>query len=800
MSLFKGKLDSGNKFTVSDEVTGLEILLGYDSTNTAIPAYLQLESPDGTNNFMFWDNSGNLRVDTSAPDSGFATAGNVITGSSTSGANKTLSNLGTVAINTSIQSDADLGDDCGDASYQWLSLYARDLYLNSTATMKGTSAGQIDVVGTLTLGADGADTADMIWYGETTGEYMFWDGNAYDSASSAALLLKDNVLLGFGAQATSVADITCVWDGTRLVIEPQTDDLVIRSGAAGDLDWIWESKTGAGKDMGWVADIYTLQLADNTILQLGGSAIDTVTNGFKIIFDAGDTLSIDAVTAEDNVTFGKAISTDVIFSDGSDTAVVKWDSSEGEMLVADSAELIFGGGNDAIISSDGTLLQIDLQSGGTTGGIVIKPYAAATTAAVHIDGATAEWDGADNVGMLHLSNDAALIHAGASLLYVDSSAAPINSAGATCATFADTGTNVVTDPAYAVAIESSANHGLNIVTAAGTDIANLVLSGAAGQTGALIEVVGDTGAGWDGQTGMGCVYISHKSALAHALASALLIDIGTGTAIDAAKGYAFRIDDDSVVAASSNSYAACIDSVANHGLEIITQSTGMTGLTMTGKASATVSSVIIDGATGAFVGAEDVGMLHLAHATTDLAHVDSTLLRVESTRQPIASAMGYLARFEGEGTAQALASAVAITAKDNTEIGLNISAGKLKVAGGIQAGAIARAATVAGASTGTILAGESFITVTASDTDAIIILPTPTPGNVIWLASPTNDAYELRSSIPATVLINGSGGDSTESTIANADMLTRCVCVDATHWTITHFTLNGTESAGDGAT
>ena len=62
MSLFKGKLDSGNKFTASDEVTGLEILLGYDASGTAIPAYIQLESPGGTDNFMFWDDSGNLRV------------------------------------------------------------------------------------------------------------------------------------------------------------------------------------------------------------------------------------------------------------------------------------------------------------------------------------------------------------------------------------------------------------------------------------------------------------------------------------------------------------------------------------------------------------------------------------------------------------------------------------------------------------------------------------------------------------------------------------------------------------------
>ncbi|GAF82106.1 unnamed protein product, partial [marine sediment metagenome] len=511
---------------------------------------------------------------------------------------------------------------------------------------------------------------------------------------------------------------------------------------------------------------------------------------FKITFDAGDTLAIDAVTAEDNVTFGKAVSTDVILSDGSDTAVVLWDSSEGELVFADAAELVIGAGQDLVITSDGTLVNMTMPA--TTSGVVLVPYAAATVAALHIDGATNDWDGADNVGMLHLSNNAALIHAGSSLLYVDSSAAPINSAAATCATFADTGTNVVTDPAYAVAIESTANHGLNIVTAAGTDIANLVLSGAAAQTGALIEVVGDTGAGWDGQSGMGCVYISHKSALAHALASALLIDIGTGTAIDAALGYALRIDDDSVVAAANNSYAAVIDSVANHGLQIITQSTTKAGLTMTGKANATVSNVVIDGSSGPFIGAEDVGMLHLTNATTELAHVDASLLRVESSMRPKASAMGYLARFEGEGTARAGAAAVAITAKDSTEVGLNITAGQFVVAGtstmtgavtcaaGVQSAAVARAATLAGDGTGVIGDGESWITATASDADAIITLPTPTPGNIVYIFTDATGC-ELRSSAPATVAINGGAAASAEAALG-ASTLNRAFCTSATTW------------------
>ena len=119
---------------------------------------------------------------------------------------------------------------------------------------------------------------------------------------------------------------------------------------------------------------------------------------------------------------------------------------------------------------------------------------------------------------------------------------------------------------------------------------------------------------------------------------------------------------------------------------------------------------------------------------------------------------------------------------------------------GVQTAATAVVATATGATTGTIPDGAGFCSVTVTtDANDIVVLPTPTPGNIVWLASGAV-AFELRSNAPTTVLINGgTGGAAVESAVATTDVLTRCVCQDATHWIVTHFAAAGTESAADAA-
>ena len=94
----------------------------------------------------------------------------------------------------------------------------------------------------------------------------------------------------------------------------------------------------------------------------------------------------------------------------------------------------------------------------------------------------------------------------------------------------------------------------------------------------------------------------------------------------------------------------------------------------------------------------------------------------------------------------------------------------------------ARTATADGTGTGTIAAAGmiQFVTVTSANAAHIVVLPTPTPGTIVILRNGAT-GYELRSSAPATVAINGGTGASAESAIAASTMVI-AVCTSATTW------------------
>ena len=95
----------------------------------------------------------------------------------------------------------------------------------------------------------------------------------------------------------------------------------------------------------------------------------------------------------------------------------------------------------------------------------------------------------------------------------------------------------------------------------------------------------------------------------------------------------------------------------------------------------------------------------------------------------------------------------------------------------------ARTATADGTGTGQIADGTDFVTVTSANANHIVTLPTPTPGTVVALRNGAT-GYELRSSAPASVAINGGSGAGAESAIP-ANQLTVCVCASATEWLCT---------------
>ena len=90
---------------------------------------------------------------------------------------------------------------------------------------------------------------------------------------------------------------------------------------------------------------------------------------------------------------------------------------------------------------------------------------------------------------------------------------------------------------------------------------------------------------------------------------------------------------------------------------------------------------------------------------------------------------------------------------------------------------VAVTATETGAS---IPVGATHIAVTSANANHIVILPAPVPGTKITLLNGAT-GYELRSSAPATVKINGGSGADAESAVA-ANTVVKVECVSATEW------------------
>lgn len=103
--------------------------------------------------------------------------------------------------------------------------------------------------------------------------------------------------------------------------------------------------------------------------------------------------------------------------------------------------------------------------------------------------------------------------------------------------------------------------------------------------------------------------------------------------------------------------------------------------------------------------------------------------------------------------------------------------------GNVTFASAARTATADGLTTGTIAdAGLiQFVAVTAGgDANSIIVLPTPTPGKIVVLHVGAT-GYELRTSDPTTIGINGGTGSAAESAIG-ANVTAVLICASLTSW------------------
>lgn len=102
------------------------------------------------------------------------------------------------------------------------------------------------------------------------------------------------------------------------------------------------------------------------------------------------------------------------------------------------------------------------------------------------------------------------------------------------------------------------------------------------------------------------------------------------------------------------------------------------------------------------------------------------------------------------------------------------------VTGNLKGQAIKAVAVTATSGGADIPAGATFVTVTSSSVNHIVKLPAPVPGIIITLQNGTT-GYELRTSDPANISINGGKGENAESAIGGSTTAV-LICVSPTEW------------------
>lgn len=286
--------------------------------------------------------------------------------------------------------------------------------------------------------------------------------------------------------------------------------------------------------------------------------------------------------------------------------------------------------------------------------MVIKAASSQTASTLVIDGSTtgAAYSGANDVGMVHIKGSTGLAHAGATLLYVGNTGQPITAAEGCVARFLDTGT--ARSGTYAVEINSTNNNPLHVKTGA-VGVTPITVHPFSSGTVAAISIA-STGS-WKGAAGVGMFTVSSTGTLANAAASLAVLDFNGTYATDGA-GACLYVDDDGA-AGSGDNYAVYINSLAACPLKLETQAVAENTLYVATKASQTAAAVVVGTTNSTWIGADDIGMLHLKNSSSG-ANVGATMFLVESTGVRRDSAEGFLARFVDAGTSNTTAYAVEI--------------------------------------------------------------------------------------------------------------------------------------------
>ncbi|KKN59764.1 hypothetical protein LCGC14_0538540 [marine sediment metagenome] len=359
-----------------------------------------------------------------------------------------------------------------------------------------------------------------------------------------------------------------------------------------------------------------------------------------------------------------------------------------------------------------------------SGGINMVGKAAGVVPLVILDSATNNWDGADDIGQLFIDNDDAYVHAGASAIVVTDSSTPISAAEGFLARFVHSGTAQTNSSA--VEIEVPATQPALAMNGV------LSIAGQNNIAAVLVQITGNDGGG-----NQDAMTINNE---------------GTGD-----------------------------------GLQITCDDVDTVGLNVIAATSQTTSLAKFDGATGSYLGAQNVGMIHV---TSDgaLAHVDSSLMYIANSGVPQDDARGTSLRIVDTGNASAGTAGYSVYIKtdDATMEALYIDEGNVLVdeeivAGvGVQSSATARTATAGGGSTGLIARNTRHVTITCDDATKQIKLPAPIVGMKITLVTPALGVELIATG--SSVKVNDVIVSATNEAALVADSHYEVTCVSATEW------------------
>jgi len=784
--------------------------------------------------YVWGDSAGKLRYSATRPTDENAD-GTMLDNTTIGGAaDKALSNLASVAFATDIVPDSDSARDIGSSTYYCAEGYFDKVLFNSTATLDGSSAGVVTLVGNLTGGASGTGSA-FTFYATTAGGYLNWDDTA--NSNAGGLIFTDDAQLIFGDSS----DFTAQWNAQDLVLDCKTDNTgKILIGSVKDTDFELHGAT-AGYDITWDASANTLTVLDDAMLAFGSS------DDLYFKYVSGNTLSLlqgsSGVGSLLKGVDGKGIDETWYAETGSD--YMKWDqdgaSNLGALIFEDSV-LQFAGATVthsiaistdtlAITGTDAANCKVTFGTTGTTNGMDVEFLSKTASDSVAFDAGAKTWTftdvspvmpdgdtflfGSASGGDIKLSYDGTgntldveqvtdgtgkvdFIDTPVLLTGADSAGVLLTIAGIDTTGNTDTVLIDHSGDGYAINID------LNEATSDGINVEAFT-----NHTVPLIRLDGDT-AGFYGASNIGMLTIQNDIEQAHVNSSALVIDVGATKPKDGAEGYCLRVIDTSVVATTPPAYAVYIDSTANEGMAIETRAAAAKNLVLMGVAGQTDSMLYVDGTTGAgWDGATGVGQVHIKNDAAQ-AHVAASALYIDLAEAPIAACEGaaihviqsagsavtdgYLVNIEAVATGGALHVDGGISLFDEAvTMGATLGVtGAATFTAGVQASAVALSTA---ATNGTATpAGTTFVSVTSGGANEIIDLPTPVLGNVVYYMETGSTGYELAPQADTQYINNTLCSSAKELAIAGGELI-RAVCVvggSAGKWYVTQIPNTGT--------